>query len=101
MHLNGFPGCCGGSVLHNFGYTDDTEGDGDEFDLYEMEKQLEKYIEQQKRLAFLIITLNTEQREVYKKMLFKHGFRRKGSGYNKPHQSTVYVYIRFNQEQVN
>ena len=98
MEIEKFPGCCGGFVLHNFGHTRMTNGDREEFDLDDMEEQLVDYIDKQKHRAFLIVTLNTEQREVYKKMLFKHGFRRKGSGYNKPHRSTVYIYIRFNEE---
>jgi hypothetical protein len=98
MDIAYFPGCCGGHVLYNFGHTTCTEGNSDGFDLDDMERQLEEYIQVQKHCAFLVITLNTEQREVYKEMLFKHGFRRKGSGYNAPHKSTVYVYIRFNHQ---
>lgn len=101
MQVNNFPGCCAGHVLWDFGYTDTTEGSGEDFDLVEQEAQLERYIANFSRRAFLIITLNAEQREVYKEMLFNHGFRRKGSGYNAPHGTTVYVYIRFNQKEVN
>ena len=97
MQITKFPGCCAGFVLHDFGHTACTEGRREDYDLDDVEAQLKACIEEQKHRAFLMITLNTEQREVYKTLLYKYGFRRKGSGYNRPHQSTVYVYIRFNQ----
>lgn len=93
-----FPGCCGGYVIHNFGYTDCTGGDADEPHLDGMEKDLQALIQQKEGRAFLTITLNTEQREVYKKILYRNGFRLKGHGYNKPHNSIIYFYIRFNQK---
>lgn len=89
MQIQSFPGCCGGCVIVGFGSGPEAFPDP--------ETQLQDLIADTKGVAFVTAALNGHQREGWKSILYRNGFRRVAYGLNANHSSDVFLYALSNR----
>ncbi|HKI62907.1 MAG TPA: hypothetical protein VKA31_11490 [Mariprofundaceae bacterium] len=115
MELAGFPGCCGGIVIVNFplpsydangglrpyapgmvtlGGAGPTGNPANSQE--EMARLLDEKIAASSQVAFVCIARNARQRDHWKRLIYRKGFRRVAYGLNQNHNSDVFLYVLSN-----
>ncbi len=104
INLASFQSCCGIKILWHF----NNEGGqtNTEIDIKDVEKELKAVLKRGTKSpydpnmgrsllpksAMLLISINTEQNKLMKKMLLKNGFKLASKGWNGPHKNMNYLY---------
>lgn len=96
MYTTGIPLCCAGTLICDFGGTGYTGGVKEARPVEEVDQWLTQNLPiVGKYRAFLMITLNGAQRELYHDTVIKHGFDVVLDAAHHPaHQTEVTVYIK-------
>lgn len=93
MKASEFPDCCGIIVLSGFGNTmvahDNTNYSQKEIDDYLSRSEISYKLK-----AFLIATLNQDQKNKIGEVFEKKGWEMVGDSYHPIHDSQIYIYIK-------
>lgn len=93
MYRAGFPGCCAGYVLYNFGGTALTSGNKAAISPKEIKKWIKSHSDDQK---FYLVAVNTEQNKFMAPILKELKFKCVGKNIKSPGhlKSGVFLYLK-------
>jgi len=94
MRVAAYPNCCGSAVINDLACTRTSGGRTGMISQEDAEEELQAAIKKTAKKAIVSLIINSDQRDVYKDLLPKHGFRCVHKEFYGGHFRTLFMYVR-------